>query len=104
MAREVFTSPDSAETGYYKSILDAAGVICYIRNEYADNPALAGETYQPTLCVVDDGDYDEAVRILQACRPPEVAGSSEWICPACQEKNPANFELCWSCSAARPVS
>jgi hypothetical protein len=27
---------------------------------------------------------------------------SEWRCPGCGEENPANFDECWKCLAARP--
>jgi len=101
--REVFSSQDFTEVGYYKSILDEAGIASFIRNENTDNPALAGANFAPTLCVMDDGDYDEAVRVLKSREDKGVVGTAEWICPACSEKNPPNFETCWKCNAVRPA-
>jgi hypothetical protein len=99
--REVFTSQDFTQVGYYKSILDGEGIITFIRNESSNNTGMAGPMFLPTLCVIDDGDYDEAIQILQEQRTP-VALGADWICPSCLEKNPANFELCWNCNSARP--
>lgn len=28
------------------------------------------------------------------------ARETSWLCPACGEDNPGNFELCWNCGAA----
>jgi hypothetical protein len=101
--REVFRSTDFTEAGYYKSILDAAGIVSYVRNENTGNPALSGAAFSAALCVTDDADFDQAVRILkeQQCTVP--ANTPDWACPSCSEKNPANFELCWKCQAPRPA-
>lgn len=37
--------------------------------------------------------------------PPAAPPSGErWRCPQCGRSCPPNFELCWNCEAARPVS
>jgi hypothetical protein len=101
--REVFTSQDSALAGYYKSILDEAGIACFVRNESASNPAMAGAMFLPTLCIIDDADYDEAIRILKSRQSSESTGLADWTCPGCAESNPGNFEVCWNCGSSRPV-
>jgi hypothetical protein len=100
--REVFTSQDFTEVGYYKSILDEAGIVSFIRNENANSQGLTGSMFYPSLCVLEDGDYPEAIRILKSRRVKETVEGADWTCPACSEKNPWNFELCWKCNAARP--
>jgi hypothetical protein len=100
--REIFTSQDVTEVGFYKSILDEADIATFIRNENTGNPALSGAAFSPSLCVVDDADYDEAVRILKEHQDKVVAGAVEWTCPSCAEKNPPNFEVCWKCNTPRP--
>jgi hypothetical protein len=99
--REVYTNQDFTQVGYYKSILDAAGIVTFIRNESANTAGMSGPMFLPTLCVLQDDDYDEATRILTEQRTPQASGA-DWICPSCSEKNPANFELCWNCNSARP--
>lgn len=32
----------------------------------------------------------------------ETADAEPWICPACAEPVPGNFEICWSCETPRP--
>jgi hypothetical protein len=100
--REVFTSQDFTEVGYYKSILDEAGISSVIRNENANVQGLTGSSFYPSLCVVKDEDYAEAIRILRTARGAGAVLAADWTCPVCSEKNPGNFEVCWKCSAARP--
>jgi hypothetical protein len=99
--REVFTSQDLSEVGYYKSMLDGAGIISFIRNENTGMPAVSGAMFLPALCVTYDEDFDQAIALLKSFRMPEVSGRSDWRCPSCSEENPGNFEICWKCSHLR---
>jgi hypothetical protein len=101
--REVYSSTDFTEAGYYQSILDAAGISCCVRNENTSNPGLSGSMFEASLCVIDDADFDEAIRILKSRLAGPSDDTAEWVCPSCSEKNPANFELCWKCSSPRPA-
>ncbi len=100
--REVFSSPDVTEVGYYKSILDAAGIPSFIRNENATSIGLAGAMFFPALCILDDSAYDECIRILKSGQLAGPVVGADWVCASCGEKNPANFELCWKCATPRP--
>ena len=100
--REIFSSADVTAVGYYKSMLDEAGIASFIQNENATSIGLAGAMFFPRLCVVDDDDYDEALEILKSRQFKGATETAEWTCTACGEKNPGNFELCWKCNAPRP--
>jgi hypothetical protein len=101
--REVFSSPDFTAVGYYKSMLDEAGISSFIQNENANSIGLAGAMFFPALCIIDDASYDEAIHILKSRQfKPDAVGVEEWTCPSCSEKNPGNFELCWNCDTPRP--
>ncbi len=100
--RQVFSSSDPTEVGYYKSMLDEAGIASFIRNENANSIGLIGAAFFPILCVTEDADYDEAIRILKTRMVPKTVEVADWTCPSCSEKNPGNFELCWNCATPRP--
>jgi Putative prokaryotic signal transducing protein len=100
--REVFTSQDFTQVGYYKSVLDEAGISSFVRNENANSIGLSGAIFFPSLCVTEDADYDEAIRILKSRQYKETTPVADWTCPSCSEKNPGNFELCWNCTTPRP--
>jgi len=100
--RQVYTSQDITQVGYYKSILDEAGIPSFIQNENSDNPAMAGAAFLPSLCVIEDNDYEKAIGILKSMPVTPSRTGPEWICPSCSEKNPANFDSCWNCNSLRP--
>jgi len=100
--REVFSHPDVTEVGFYKTMLDAAGIPSFIRNENASTIGLVSAIFSPALCIVEDAQFDEAIRILKSRQPQGPISLTEWTCPACSEKNPPNFDSCWKCNAFRP--
>ena len=99
--REVFTHSDFTQVGYYKSVLDEAKIASFIRNQNANNPDMAGANFASVLCVLDDEDYEEALRLLKSFRLQSTVVGPDWNCPACSEINPSNFEVCWNCGAIR---
>lgn len=98
--KELYTSMDSSRIGFYKSVLDEAGIVCFIQNEIgAQTLNVISPIFQPTLCIVDDSRFEEAVELLKPHHYPEETASSDWTCPKCGEDNPAGFEVCWNCAA-----
>jgi hypothetical protein len=61
--KRVFSSPDSAEVGLVRSVLEAADIACEVRNE-AVSQAMPGFPFVPELWVLRDDDYDEAARLI----------------------------------------
>ena len=100
--RQVYTSQDSSQVGYYKSILDEAGIASFIRNENSNNPEMAGADFFPALCVIEDADYDKAIDLLKSLQTENPVHVEEWKCPSCSEINPPNFGSCWNCNTLQP--
>jgi hypothetical protein len=101
--RDLLTSLDSTRLGYYRSILEEAGIAAFIRNETtAQLVNIFIMPMQPTLCVVNDEDYEAAGALLRSHLASDVGAFAEWVCPGCKESNPASFDLCWHCQAAKP--
>jgi Protein of unknown function (DUF2007). len=106
--KEVFTHPDPTIVGWKKSILEEAGIHCFIRNENTSATLGAGALglvqspiFDPALCIVDDRRYDEAAALLKGAgnTPPVIR--ADWRCPKCGETVPGNFDTCWNCSTAQ---
>ncbi len=103
--REVFVNQDHARVGFYKSVLDDAGIPNFIRNQYANNiTEMPSAVFFPALCVVNDDDYDRAMHILGEIYYAPPSQAAEWRCPCCNEEVPGNFDSCWNCGALRTVS
>lgn len=101
--REVFVHRDYTRVGLRQSILDAAGIPNFIRNQYTNNlmTGIPSWLFFPVLCVVDDDDYPRAIQIL-AAQDDAPTVQADWHCPKCGEEVPGNFEVCWQCNTSRP--
>ncbi len=100
--RDLITSLDSTRLGFFKSILDEAGIASFIRNETtAQLTNIFIGPLQPTLCLVEDADFAQASELLQPHQSSEAMSAEEWTCPVCKESNPASFEVCWKCQATQ---
>lgn len=102
--RDLITSIDSTRLGFFKSILDEAEIACFIRNETtAQLTNIFIGPLQPTLCLVEDADFERASALLAPHQSEGAASSAEdWLCRECKESNPASFEVCWKCQTAKP--
>jgi hypothetical protein len=107
--KAVFVHPDPTVVGLKKSILEEAGIPCFIRNENTSATLGAGvlglvqsPVFDPVLCVVDDSRYDEAISLLKTTSEFTLAVRADWRCPKCGETVPGNFETCWNCSQNAP--
>jgi hypothetical protein len=100
---EIFVHKDYTIVGFYRSLLEEAGIPCMIRNEHthhlmADIPIPA---FYPALCVMKDDDAERAVAILREFKQGETTSTEDWLCPACQETVPGSFGSCWKCEGVK---
>jgi hypothetical protein len=108
--KEIFRNADSAWVGLYQSILGDAEIPTFVYNLSALQLPAAGlavaffplPLFFPTLCVVDDGDYEDAMQILRSVPEAGLTEAEPWTCGVCGEEAPGNFTRCWKCEAARP--
>ena len=61
--KQVFASPDSAQVGLARSVLESADIPCEVRNE-AVSQAMVGLPFISELWVLRDEDYDEAAQLI----------------------------------------
>lgn len=106
--KAVFVHPDSTMVGHRQSILESAGIDCFIQNEHTSATFGAGALglvklpiFDPVLCIVDDTRYEEALALLRDAPGMASEARADWPCPKCGESVPGNFEACWNCSANR---
>ena len=105
--KEVFRHVDSALVGLYQSMLEDAGIGTFVHNTGTQQSVVADPLtalfplpqFFPTLSVLRDEDYPEAVAILRSLQDA-APGSPDWLCPRCGESVPGNFTTCWKCEQA----
>lgn len=103
--KQVYTHRDITRVGHYQSLLEEEQIFTVIRNEQDYGcPIYSTDPLEPSLCVVNDADYEAALKIIQAYEfPEEEFGIGEpWNCAACGAQVDAGFDPCWNCGAAKP--
>ncbi|HHJ16912.1 MAG TPA: DUF2007 domain-containing protein [Gammaproteobacteria bacterium] len=98
----VYTNENRFLVNNAKNILENAGIAVTLTNEYAagGTGALSPFDTWVELWVVNDSDYEDAVRAIEASPGPEQAG--QWKCDRCGEANEPSFEFCWNCRREKP--
>lgn len=102
--REVYSHQDFTRVGFYKSILDEAGILSLIRNESVSVTEPSVPIFCPALCVMNDEDYDAAMKLLGEIHYAPPSYLPAWHCTKCKEEVPGNFDSCWNCGTAREAS
>jgi hypothetical protein len=109
--RPVFVHSDPTVVGLKKSLLEGAGIDCFIQNENSSANfgagffwAIQSPVFDPVLCIIDDSRFDEAMSLLETTPAPSVEEGADWRCPKCDETIPGNFEMCWNCSEDKPAA
>lgn len=97
--KKVYTHENRFFVSNAKNIVDAEGIETLLKNEYAAGAAgdLAPIDAWMELWVINERDAQKATALIEEafnhCR------EASWVCPNCQERNPAAFEFCWSCQS-----
>jgi len=98
--KRVFTSPDSAELGLLKNVLQKAGIRCVVVNEQMGQ-MIPAPPFQAELWVEREEDYGEATALMEAWYHPTPAAEALWICSRCGEQLGSQFTKCWKCGTPR---
>ncbi len=98
--KELIRERNVVGLSHYRNLLETAGIPTFIRNENLAQAEAPLPVFCPTLCVVNDEDYERAIGLIRENQiEAEEASKEEHPCPACGEMNPGSFEICWSCGA-----
>ncbi len=100
--KRVYSAADAVHCGWLKSVLDAAGIPCLLRNAYLGGAVgeLPVNECWPELWVLEDADAARAERLIREAEAPP-AEAEAWRCPRCGERIEGAFAQCWQCGAAR---
>lgn len=99
--KRVFSSPDTAEVGLLKNVLEKAGIRCVELNEQMAQ-TIPSPPFQAELWV-EETDYDEAADLMDEWRNPTASGES-WICSRCGEKLGSQLSKCWKCGTRKDAA
>lgn len=100
LMKRVFSSPDRAQLGLLRNILEKAGIPCVERNQQMAQ-TISVAPFQAELWVEQESDYAEASALLKAWVNPTPAPGAGWSCSRCGELLDGQFEKCWKCGTPR---
>jgi hypothetical protein len=101
--KRVFSSPDSAEVGLLKNMLQKAGIRCVEINEQMAQ-MIPSPPFQAELWVENEENYDEAVALMEEWLNPVHTTGTPWTCSRCGEKLGSQFSKCWKCGTRKDTA
>jgi hypothetical protein len=103
--KEVFRNPDLAQVSIFAAMLENEGIPCFTKSTGLEQLLGTGwspsSEFWPALCVLEDDDYPQAMKVLTELRKPDLRPEKDWKCASCGEPVPGNFTSCWNCQAQR---
>lgn len=99
----IHSADDPIFIGYLKSLLEAEGITCNVRNELllGGSGELPPNECWPELWVLDDADAATARAIVEKTLAQPPATGTTWECPHCGEACEPQFTACWRCGSLR---
>ena len=96
----VYIAESLADAHLVSNLIRSCGIESHIFNEFADGAVgeLPFTHTWPEVWIENDEDETRALEII-ANRSTSVSSSEDVVCTVCEQDNPANFEICWNCSA-----
>ena len=101
--KRIFTSPDSAEVGLVRNLMEKAGIRCFEKNEQMAQ-TIPAPPFQAELWVVNEADYASASAIMGEWLHPTHTDGAPWICSRCGERLGSQFGKCWKCGTRKDAA
>ena len=101
--KRIYSSQNATLVWHAKHILEGAGILCAMRNEFASGGVGQISPFDawPELWVDDQYRYRAQTLLDQAFAASE---QPDWICPQCGEVSGGAFSSCWNCTQDNGVS
>jgi len=98
--KRLYTASGLFEAYLLRDYLAGQGIDTLVFNEHSVGAVgeLPCNEALPELWVRNEFHFERARNLIETRHENADAGSRS--CPACNEENPANFEICWRCGAA----
>ncbi len=101
--KRIYTADDPIFIGYLRSLLEAEGIACNVRNELllGASGELPPNECWGELWVLDETDADAAYAIVRNALEDPPADAAPWECLHCREVCEPQFYACWRCGSLR---
>lgn len=100
----VYSAQSALTVGNLRNLLVREGIESEVRIPFL---AAASGDLPMTECwselwILDDGDLERAMKLINASLEPGTQAYASWKCAECGEEVEGQFEACWNCGSSRP--
>lgn len=100
--RKILENVDSVRIGQLQAMLESDGIESFVKN--LNQSSLMGEIpfaeVYPELWIMNDGDHEKALRLIDIYKNAAPQQAADWICPSCKSEVPKEIGECWNCGTA----
>ena len=102
--KKVYSAQSALTVGNLRNLLLREGIESEVRIPFL---AAASGDLPMTECwselwIVDHGDLERAMNLINASLAPGTQPYASWKCGKCGEEVEGQFEACWNCGSSRP--
>ncbi|MBY0474516.1 MAG: DUF2007 domain-containing protein [Nitrosomonas sp.] len=102
--KKIYSAGNLLEAQIVLDLLEHAYIPARIFNQHAQG--CVGEIpfthAYPEVWIIREEDFERGKRVVETYeKTPTATGIIR--CPACNEENPANFQLCWKCGSGLEI-
>lgn len=108
--KKIYTARNPVDAHLLKGALEGEQIEAIVQGDFLwgarGEVPVTPETC-PSAWIVNDADYEKAVRVLEDFKSQEITAhiqTGEWKCDNCNETNEGQFLECWQCDALRKKS
>lgn len=103
--KKIYSASHLMEAQIVLDLLEHAYIPARIFNQHAQG--CTGEIpfthAYPEVWIIREEDFERGKRVIETYeKTPTATGIIR--CPACNEENPANFQLCWKCGSGLEIA
>ena len=97
--KRIYLARDITQAQLVVNLLEQQLIPAKIENSHQASGLGELAVSYPEVWVARDADAERARAIIDAFEATGRSDAADTVCPKCSELNPANFDLCWACSA-----
>jgi hypothetical protein len=102
--KKVYMAMNPTDAHLLKGVLESEGIGAVVQGEFlwiARGEVPITTDTAPSVWVIDEADYERAMKVVKQFQSSENISGHEWKCTNCDETNEGQFTECWHCGTSR---
>ena len=97
--RRIYLATDISQAQLLVDLLGQAMIPAVIQNAHQSGGLGELAVTYPEIWLKREADEARALQVIERFEGPQGEAENDRVCSRCRERNPAGFDLCWSCGA-----